>query len=79
MISAFIDCRAVVAHVQKQRAKDVQPVMSVSAFLLFLVAQFRRTSPDLQAKLKYGDDGKGAQKMALLQVCAGCVHVCSVT
>ena len=44
----------------------------VQQFLRFLVDLLRRTSPDLLQRLRYGDDGKGAEKMAQLQVLAVC-------
>ncbi len=47
-------------------------VVNVQQFLRFLVDLFRRTSPDLLQRLRSGDDGKGAEKMAQLQVLAFC-------
>jgi hypothetical protein len=39
----------------------------VDELLPFLVQQFRSTSDELLQRLRYGDDGRGAEKMAALQ------------
>lgn len=53
---------------QVKRASETYAHVAVDVLLSFVVEMYRKSSPDLLAQLKFGDDGQGGQKMALLQV-----------